>query len=173
MTDILIKIAAILALLTLLWFGEQAIEGRGYDRARAEDNAELAKQKAQAAATLATETSKTRATEQALQTKTNQQETQDAVHQKTVAALSDRLHHAAGPAGRLRDPNAAGCGAGGGSTPGAAASAPGDRADDSAEAGGLFSAGATELFQRLTREADDINDAYASCRADALSVRGP
>ena len=29
----------------------------------------------------------------------------------------------------------------------------------------------TGLFQRLTREADDINAAYASCRADAWAVR--
>ena len=79
----------------------------------------------------------------------------------------------AATAGRLRDPNAAaaGCRSGGA---GASTTDPGladPDAADAAEAGGLFSAGATELLQRLTREADAINAAFASCRADALSVR--
>lgn len=39
MTSILIKFAAVLAILAVLFFGEQYIEGRGYDRAKAEDQA--------------------------------------------------------------------------------------------------------------------------------------
>lgn len=127
---------------------------------------------AEAATQLAAETAKTRAAEQALQDRKNTQEMTDANHQKTVADLSDRLRRAAGQSGRLRDPNAiAGCRPSGGGATGQAASTPGDRPADDAETGGLFSAGATELFQRLTREADDINDAYASCRADTYTVR--
>ena len=171
MTDILIKIAAVLALLIVLFFGEQYIERRGYDRAKAEDTAAINKQKAEAATTLASETAKTRSAEQALQSITNSQNLKDADHEKTVADLSDRLRRAAGPAGRLRDPNAAGCGGGGGSTPGEAPRSPGDRPADPAEADRLLSAELSGLLQRLTREADDINLAYASCRADAIAVR--
>ena len=48
MTDILIKISAVLALLVILFTAEQYIEGRGYDRATAEHDVALSKQKAQA-----------------------------------------------------------------------------------------------------------------------------
>jgi hypothetical protein len=172
MTSILIKIGAVLALLAALFFAEQYIEGLGYSRARAEDQEAAEALKAQAAATLATETEKTRNAEQALQTLTNAQNLKDADHEKIVADLSSRLRVAAGPAGRLRDPNAVGCGAGGGGTPGEVAPAPGGRPADLAEAGGLLSADLSGLLQRLQLEADTINVAYASCRADAYAVRG-
>lgn len=45
MTDILIKIGAVLALLAALFYGEQYIEGRGYDRRAAEDAAAMGLQK--------------------------------------------------------------------------------------------------------------------------------
>jgi hypothetical protein len=172
MTDILIKIAVVVALLAALFFGEQYIEGRGYDRARAEDNAAIEKVKREAADTLASETNKTRTAEQALQDFKNTQELQDATHQKTVADLSSRLRNLAGAPGRLRDPHAAGCGPSGGSTPSEAAPAPGGRPADPTEAGGLLSADLSGLLQRLQLEADTINVAYASCRADAYTVRG-
>lgn len=172
MTDILIKIATVVALLAALFFGEQYIEGRGYDRARAEDNAAIEKVKREAAGQLAIETNKTRTAEQALQDFKNTQELQDATHQKTVADLSSRLRTLAGAPGRLRDPHAAGCGPSGGSTPGEAAPAPGGRPADPTEAGGLLSADLSGLLQRLQLEADTINVAYASCRADAYTVRG-
>lgn len=95
----------------------------------------------------------------------NTQELKDVDHEKTVAALSAELRRSAGAAARLRDPHAAACPAG------AVAIAPGAGPDDGAQAGGLLSAELTELLQRLTREADDINNAYASCRADSISVR--
>lgn len=172
MTDILIKIAAVVALLVLLFFGEQYIEDRGYDRARAEDNAAIEKVKREAADTLASETNKTRTAERVLQDFKNTQELQDASHQKTVADLSSRLRSLSGAPGRLRDPHAAGCGPSGGSAPGEAAPAPSGRPADPAEAGGLLSADLSGLLQRLQLEADTINVAYASCRADAYTVRG-
>ena len=172
MTDILIKIAAVVALLVLLFFGEQYIEGRGFERARAEDNAAIEKVKREAADTLASETNKTRIAERALQDFKNTQELQDATHQKTVADLSSRLRTLAGASGRLRDPHAPGCGAGSGGTASEAAPAPGGRPADPAEAGGLLSPDLSGLLQRLTAEADTINVAYASCRADAYAVRG-
>lgn len=164
---------AVLALLAALFYGEQYIEGRGYDRAKAEDATQIERNKRQAADQLATETKRAGDAEAALQAMKNTQDLKDAENEKTVADLSDRLHRAAGPAGRLRDPHATGCGAGGGSAPGKAPTAPGEGPKDRAEAGGLLSAELTGLLQRLTREADEINTAYASCRTDAYTVRAP
>lgn len=166
-TKAAIAAGLVLALLLAL----RQVDQRGYDRAMAEATAATNTLKAQAAATLASETAKTRSAEQALQAIKNTQELQDAAHQNTVADLSDRLRRLAGPAGRLRDPHAVGCGRGSGGAPGAAATTPGDRAADTTEAGGLLSAGLSGLLQRLQREADTINIAYASCRADAYAVR--
>ncbi len=136
--------------------------------------AAIQRQKTDAANTLAAETEKTRLLERALQAATHQQETQDAINQKTVAALTERLRTAAGFGLRLRDPNAApaGCWPSGGDAQGAATAATADRAADAAETGGLLSEQITGLLQQLTREADDINAAYTSCRADAYAVRG-
>ena len=172
MIDIFIKIAAVVALIAMLFVGEQYIERRGYDRAKAEDQAATNAIKAQAAALLANATSNTRAAEQAMQDIKNTQELKDGTHQKTVADLSNRLRMLAGPSGRLRDPNAVGCGGGSSSPPSEAATAPGAGAADSAETGGLLSVPITELFSRIVREADDVNNAYASCRADAYTLRG-
>lgn len=171
MSQLLIKSGAVLALLAALLYAETYIEGLGYSRAQAEATATINQQKADAAALLATETDKARAAEAALQAIKNNQEIQDAEHQKTVAGLSARLRDLAGPSGRLRDPNAAGCRCGGGSATGPTAPAPGDRAADPTEAGGLLSAQLSGLLQQLGREADDINDAYISCRVDAFAVR--
>jgi hypothetical protein len=160
---------AVLALLTgLIVF----IEQRGYDRAKAHYLAAIQKLKAEAATKLAAETAKTRSAEQALTEAKNHQELQDAKHQKTITDLSDRLRRAAGHAGRLRDPNAAQCGGGGDRAQGEPATAASAGATDRAEAGGLLSEPLTELLQRLTRDADEINAAYASCRADAYTLRG-
>lgn len=177
MTDMLFKAGAFVALLVALFYGEQYIERLGYDRAMSEAQAQIEGSKRAAADSLATETAKTRSAEQALQSFKNAQELQDGVHQKTVADLSDRLRRLADShAGRLRDPHAVGaaeCGAGGGGTPGQPPTAPANRAADPAQAGGLLSAELAGLLQQLTREADDINVAYASCRADAYTVRAP
>lgn len=171
MTDILPKILAVLALLAALFFAEQYIEGLGYDRAQAECQVATEKIKREASTELATETAKTRSAEADLQTFKNNQELKDATHQKTVTDLSSRLRNLNDPAGRLRDPQARGCGSGSGSAPGATAPAAGGGAADPAEAGGLLSAGLTRLLQQLHREADEINTAYSSCRADAYTVR--
>ena len=170
-TSLFVKAAIAVALVLALLLALRQVDQRGYDRAMAEATAATNQLKAQAAATLASEAAKTRSAEQALQAIKNTQELQDAAHQSTVADLSDRLRRLAGPTGRLRDPHAAGCGGGSGGAPGAAATTPGDRAANHPEASGLLSAGLSGLFQRLQREADTINIAYASCRADAYAVR--
>ncbi len=134
-------------------------------------NAAIQKQKAEAGATLLAETNKTRAVEQALQVLKDKLELQDADHQKTIADLSARIRVAAGAAMRLRDPNAAtGCRLGSGS-PQSQPTSPTDTGPaDTAETDGLFSEPATQLLERLTREADDINAAYQSCRDYAAKV---
>ena len=171
-TGILIRLAACLALVVVLVFGEQYIEGRGYDRAQSEYTSAINDQKAKAAAMLASEIAKTRSAELALQTILNTQNLKDADHVKILAYLSDRLRRAAGPTGRLRDPHAAGCGAGSGGSTGEAAATANGSATDAPQTGGLLSAAATEFLFTLTREADTINAAYASCRPDAYAVRG-
>lgn len=172
MTDILIKIAAILALLAALYYGEQYIEGRGYDRAKAEDMAQVEQQKRVATAELLRLTDQVRASEARLQAALQDQNTKDYNHAQTIAALSDRLRAYAGPGLRLRDPHATGCGSGGGVPQSYTATAPDAGATDPAQASGLLSADLTGLLQQLAREADDINAAYTSCRADAYTVRG-
>jgi hypothetical protein len=171
MTNILIKVGLILAVLVILFTGEQYIEGRGYDRAKAEATAALEAQKREAGEVLATETAKTRAAEESLRTFKLIQDNKDAQAQNTIAALSGRVRQLAGPAGRLRDPNAQGCGGSGSGTQSEAATLAPDRPGDGAEAGGLLSTELTGLLQRLAIEADAINTAYASCRADTLQVR--
>lgn len=170
MTGFLTKSGIVAAVLVGLFYAERYIEGVGYSRAQAKYEGAISKQKETAAALLAMETNKARAAESALYAAKTNQEIQDAEHQKTVAGLSARLRDLAGPAGRLLDPNAAGCGCSGSGAAGQAASTPGDRADYT-ETGGLLSAQLSGLLQQLTREADDINNAYESCRADAFAVR--
>lgn len=147
--------------------------GKGVQVTTSTYGAAIGKQKAEAATTLSTETAKTRSAEQALQTLKNKQELNDVDHQKTVAGLSARLHDLAGPAGRLRDPaaTAPGCRPGGSGSPYQLAAAPYAGADGGAEAGGLLSIRLSGLLLQLVRDADDINNAYASCRADAFAVR--
>ena len=172
MPGLLARALALVAVLGGLFWVVRHIEQRGYDRAQADCLAARAQLHAEATAILAAETDKTRLAEQALANLKNQQEMQDAANQKTVDDLSDRLRRAAGPAGRLRDPNAPQCGPGGGAPPRDFAPTAVAGAADRAEAGGLLSEQLSGLLRRLSREADDINAAYASCKADALGVRG-
>ena len=147
---------------------------KGVQIATLEANTKIDRLKLDAGALLAAQVAKTHAAEQSLQDFINRQEKQDALYKKTVSDLSDRLRLAAGSTGRLRDPNAApGCRLGSGSAPGKSSTASRSGTDDGAETGGLFSAGATELFERITREADEVNAAYASCRPYALKVSEP
>jgi hypothetical protein len=146
----------------------------GETRATAAYRQAIQEQKLEAGTALARETGKTRAAEQTLQAFKNQQEIDDAKNKRVVGALADQLRAAAaGAAGRLRDPNAspAGCGRGGGSAKGADPARAGGGAANVAQTGGLFSKEASGLFQQLTREADEVNVAYISCRADSFTVR--
>lgn len=98
------------------------------------------------------------------------QEKADADAKNTVDGLREDLRRRsrAGGGVGLRDPNATACGGG---TPSAAGpAAPGGGAH-AAEASGVLSAELEGLLLRLAGEADDINIAYASCRADAVTLR--
>jgi hypothetical protein len=171
-----VAVAAVLAGLYALW---AHVDQRGYARAQAVYEAEINRLKSDAAATLAQETERVLLIEQALHQSKNNQDLEDDQNRQTIAGLSARLRALAGPAGsaapavRLRDPNfqAAQCGGSGDRPPGDPAAAAAAGAPDRAEAGGLLSEQLSELLQRLAREADDINAAYASCRADAYTVR--
>lgn len=165
------RVLALAALLGGLYMLERHIEQRGYARAEADYTAAIKRLHADAAAQLAEEVNKTRAAEQALNEAKNNQELKDATHTQTIASLSDRLRRATGPAGRLRDPNAAPCGRSGGGPEGGPATPADAGATNGPEAGGLLSAELAELLRQLTFDADTINAAYASCRADAYTVR--
>jgi len=172
----LVKVGAVLlllvAMLVCLFAGVKAIDQRGYDRAKSEATEALQAQKREADQMLAAETAKTRAVEESLRAFKLNQDNKDAQAQSTVADLSLRLRQlTAGTAGRLRDPNAPGCGGSGSGTQAEASTTARSGPEDRAEAGGLLSAELSELLQRQAAEADSINAAYASCRADAFTVR--
>jgi hypothetical protein len=173
----MIKIIASLAVAAgliagfVLWSSHE--RGVGDARTTARYELVIVALKTEATRVLGVETAKVTATTKTLNDFKHNQELQDATNQTTVAAYERRLRTAAGPAGRLRDPNAgAGCGNSGGGAPRPAATGPGDRANDPTQTGGLFSEAATGLLAELTKDADDINIAYASCRTDAINLRG-
>ena len=165
------------AVVTLFWLGASvwmygsSQYAKGAESVRMTYAHAIDTQKIEAAKTLAIETEKTQTLTDALYTAKNQQELQDAKHKTTIDTLARDLRAAAGPGGRLRDPNAAGCGRSSDSATGDVAATSGNRADDGANGGGLLSIELTSLLSRLGAEADAINDAYTSCRADAYSVR--
>ena len=123
MIDMLIKIGAVLALLAALFFGEQYIEGRGYDRRAAEDAAVMGQQKSEAAAKLADLTQeKLTALAELANLKSELEKNREDLQSKNAADLRARR---AGPGLRyVTNPQAAGCGRSGGGTespaPGAA-----------------------------------------------------
>ena len=163
-----VTVAAVIAI--VLGYGHRQYT-KGVTITTATYEAALAKQKVEASTTLTAETTKVLTTERALQAAKNLQENEDATHQKTVTDLADRLRRSAGVAVRLRDPNASpGCRLGSSGTASANTATPGASTGDGAETGGLFSESASGLLQRITREADEINNAYASCRAYAVKV---
>ena len=123
MTDILIKIAVVAALLAALFYGEQYVEGLGYDRRAAEDAAVMGQQKSEAAAKLADLTQeKLTALAELANLTTRLEKTREDLQTKNTADLRARR---AGPGLHfVTNPQAAGCGRSGGGTespaPGAA-----------------------------------------------------
>jgi hypothetical protein len=93
------------------------------------------------------------------------QEKKDANNLATVTRLSRELD-----AVQLRDPGARRGGGGAGTTGGAAPTA-GDRPANAGEGGGVLSEEASRFLRGIVLEADTVNVAYESCRADAVNVR--
>jgi len=171
-TGLAIKVALVLALVTGCFLAEQYVEGLGADKQLKKDTVLLDQVKLEASAKLLEANKRNRELELQFQLALDTQNLKDRENEKTIGSLQGQLAaRAARDGGRLRDPNAAGCGGGGRSpeaTPAGLASA---GAADGGQAGGLLSAELTGLLQRLTSEADTINAAYASCKADALILR--
>jgi hypothetical protein len=168
------RLAAELAIVVALaggvaWFVHHERE-LGRDEGRAEVMATVNKQKAEASALLAAETARVRATEAALAAFKDKQEITDANNRELTQAQERRLVAIAGPAGRLRDPYA-GRGGGGGGAAGQAATGASGGATGPAEAHGVLSKELSGFLLEQARSADEVNDAYASCRADALNLR--
>lgn len=126
---------------------------------------QLAQIKAESARVLKIETDKANAITLALKDFKVAREKQDVINNQTIEILADKLH-AIASAGRLRDPN--GCG---GSAQGPSVGGTENSQGNGAEAGGLLSREISELFISLTREADEVNAAYISCRADERFLR--
>lgn len=139
---------------------------QGEARQRAVDQAEVDKLKRDAVVKLEAALKEKGDVERKLQELADVQAIKDAKHVRTVADLTGRLAAlVSSGAGRLRDPNqASGCGSGGGSPAPSATASTSPGADNGAQTGGLLSAQLTGLLQRLTEEADTVNNAYISCR---------
>lgn len=155
-------------------FTAYQLQGAKADAAQAElevANFKLAleSQRRTAEGLLASEKAKVGVAEQALKDALDAQQTKDKENGKTVDDLTERLRLA----GRLRDPNATTpvCRGGSGSAKVDAIATTDSGAANPAEASGVLSAQFDGLLKRLTREADEINLAYASCRADNLTLR--
>ena len=162
-------------LLAALWLGYGAWaahqQGIGEARATVAYNAAIDKQKTKAGQLLQVETDRANAATAKLNKLKTEREKRDVENKSTIAALAVRLRAAAGPAARLRDPHAAGCGSGGGSAPAADLARAEGGAADGAEAGGFLSKQLTEFLLSQAADADQVNLAYTSCRLDALSLR--
>ena len=167
-------IAFLLAIIGLAvgiyFFGEHRFQ-QGDDAASLRWGSVVDKMKIEAAADLAKEVLKTKSVEDVLASALHERELKDADNHKTIEVLSTYIRNLVGDTGRLRDPNATGCGSSGGGTAGQTFSSASSGPADGTETGGLLSVQITELFTGIVREADDINEAYISCRADSLQVR--
>lgn len=134
--------------------------------------AKVGKMKLQATQELLAATNERDALQSALSNALAAQERKDDEGQKTVARLENNLRSMrALSGGRMLDPNATGCRSGGQDANGKDSGAAIGGGGNAAEARGLLSTELTRLLDKLTREADDINVAYASCRADAVTIR--
>lgn len=149
------------------------LEARGEARATAKYEVALAKQREDAQKELDAAKLKTQETESLLRESKINQEHKDAENAQVISKQRKDLAYLAGTAGRLFDPNYKGPGCrDGGSGPaspdtGGAQSGNGD----TTEAGGLLSEELSGLLQQQAAEADSINAAYLSCRADAFKLR--
>lgn len=119
----------------------------------------LATQKREAGALLQAENAKVAAKQVELNVAVALQNEKDKANELTTANLTKQLATA-----RLRDPNAAKRGPSCSARPVAEAARPDESSTGGAEADGVLSEPLTRLLRRITREADEVNDAYIACR---------
>ncbi len=171
-TRILAITAIVIAALLGGWYYGQRQYQAGQAEATHRYTASISAIKAEAVKILAAETAKNRATEQALHAALDKQNTKDSTNEKTIFALSGRLRNLTDSAGRLRDPHAPGCGPCSSGPPSEAAADTVAGAADTAPASWALSKQLTEFLFQQAADADTLNAAYASCRADAYAARG-
>ena len=164
-------IAALIGLLALvavtLGYGHYQY-GNGVKATKLVYESALSKQREQAAQKYAQALLDLAAATKELNDFRNTQELKDATNQRSNRNLAVLLRAASGDAVRLRDPNQTGCGLSRDSATGTAPAAPSNRADDTAQAGGLLSVQLSELLRQRIFEADEINTAYMSCYATEM-----
>lgn len=152
------------------WVAHQ--QGIGRATERAVWVAQTEKQKVEAARILAKEAARVEGIKAALNAALYKQELTDAKNKDIVRGLNRRLADLVVD-GRLRDESATvfGCGLGGSGAEGGGDADAFDSHADRALPGGLLSKQLSGRLIKLTDEADQINIAYISCRADALQIR--
>lgn len=164
-------IAALALVALFITYGEWRVTvevGRANDR----HAAAIEKLKGEAAKELAAQVTYTMGVERDLREAHDRNRKESEEHDRTVDALEKRLITvAARSGGRLRDPNAEGCGRSGGGAAAPAAAAAADRGEGAAQAGGLLSLQLSDLLRARLREADDVNNAYAACRVEVVNLR--
>jgi hypothetical protein len=164
-------VLALAAIAAVLGYGEF----RAHNAAQAEAQrweAAVNKLKSEAAQALAAETRKVLEVERRLSAMTLDLEAEHAQRKALSDDFAARLRAAAARnGGRLRDPNARGCRADGGRTPAPDTAGAERSTEDGSQGGGLLSSQLTQLLRDQARIADEVNNAYAQCRAWALDVR--
>lgn len=145
----------------------------GRNAATVEYNAMITTQKLQAAKVLADAVAKNNKLISDLNKLKATQEVQDEKNKSTVATQKRRIDGLVDQLGRLRDPHAqvARCGDGSNPTVFDPSGTTGDSPGNGAYAPGLLSVEFSRLFRGHDELCDDINNAFASCKAYAIKAR--
>jgi len=170
MNGALMRMGLTIALIAAVFFGEQYIEGLGAAKANLACSVKIDAANRAADDKLQALTAQAAEATRKLQAQADAQNIKDSEHATTETALTGHIHTLAGLyAGRLRDPNATANSCSAGPPSGATGTAhTGD--GNTAQTDGLFSVPFTDLLTTIVRDADRINDAYASCRSRIVKV---
>lgn len=160
----LVALAAAVA--AYIWWADVQ-QGIGAKAERAIWVTAVEKQRTEARKQIDAANARVAAAEDAANAARNEQNMKDAKNAKIVSSLERKLL----AAGQLRDPNGAGCGAGGATGGAESASGPGTGADNPSQDPRLLSASLSGLLRTLTLEADEVNLAYIASRSDADQLR--
>ena len=151
----------------------EGIEARGAAKQLLVDQKAMDKQKIEAAALLLAETQKADKATADFKAFVTTQEKKDVQAQIILSNQASTIRNLRNAAGQLFDPNGSRCGQSSGSPSTGDSQAPGDRGQDGGQTGGLLSVPISDLLEKIMREADTINAAYASCRPFALKASTP